>query len=985
MRKKLFFTTAIVAISFVTNSASAENIDERIEVLNGETRIFNNVTANGITTADDDGGVIYNSGTITIGETSFFTDNSVTNGGIGGVIYNEEGKITISNSLFENNKATGSAVSSGGAIYNNALMDAQHNPAAILEISDSGFNYNEASFGGAIDNSGKLNLSNVSFIENDATFTDRNNGGVGGAIFNYWMATVNGGLFKYNHAFDGGAFFNRDTATISSTFTENRAYIGGAVYNEYKMTISDSAFTGNSATNDEETDLPSGKGGAIYNYGKMTIANTTFKENHSDAYYSYGGAIFNDKYGKMTVSDSVFTENTSENGEGYGSGHGGAISNASGAEITISNTTFTGNKTYGSSGSPDAGGAIHNYAGTVKITNSTFTDNETIGSATGMGGAIYNEGLTNAHGVVKISDSSFSGNRASFGGAIDNNDMLTLTNVQFEQNQAHMDYAVGDYGGLGGAIDNNFFGQITITDGSFINNAAEGEGGAIHNEGKISFSGNTVFEGNTSDNVKNDIYNDHGKIDITGDLTLDGGVINSGTITFNDTNLKAKLVEAGNDTTKLIAGTDATHLGTIAGSVNLLLTDDDIAKKVVLEGNKTDFSLGNALYNIDYDNADTYTVAGKKNADQIAESTGANANQANTVEAVMANTSATGNDTFDAIASNINNMLQSGNNSQVKDALDGITAMSPEAAPMIQQTQTQALNQVYNAVGARLSGLASDGVQKLPTDTDWQDATVWMQGLANHAKLNKTSKSYGLKSDTYGAAFGLEKKFENNIKSGIGYAYNKADVDSKGRDTDVKTHTAFVYGEYKPNNWFVNGIISYGWSDYKESKKVIGTKVKAKYDTETFGMQTMTGYDLYTRFMTFTPEVGLRYMHISIEHYTDSAGQKISSTNSSIITGVVGSRIKKTFETAKGLKFSPQVGLAMTYDLKKAHNRSVVALPNGSSYVVNGNNLGRFGVEVGGGLSTEFNEHIEVSLGYEGHFRDDYQDHSGLLGLKYKF
>ena len=155
-------------------------------------------------------------------------------------------------------------------------------------------------------------------------------------------------------------------------------------------------------------------------------------------------------------------------------------------------------------------------------------------------------------------------------------------------------------------------------------------------------------------------------------MSLDGGIINSGTINFSDSSLKATLVDTGDTTTKIIAGADATHLGKLTGSLSLVLTDDDINKKIVLEGDKTGFNLSNTLYNINFNEVDTYTVVGKKDAEQIAESTGANANQAGTVAAIFSDTSASGNVTFDTVASNINEMLQSGDASQGSKALISI-------------------------------------------------------------------------------------------------------------------------------------------------------------------------------------------------------------------------------------------------------------------------------------------------------------------------
>ena len=58
---------------------------------------------------------------------------------------------------------------------------------------------------------------------------------------------------------------------------------------------------------------------------------------------------------------------------------------------------------------------------------------------------------------------------------------------------------------------------------------------------------------------------------------------------------------------------------------------------------------------------------------------------------------------------------------------------------------------------------------------------------------------------------------------------------------------------------------------------------------------------------------------------------------------------------------------------------------NGAAYTVNGEALDRFGVEAGVGLTADVNDNVELSLGYEGRFRDHYEDHTGLFNAKYKF
>ncbi len=318
---------------------------------------------------------------------------------------------------------------------------------------------------------------------------------------------------------------------------------------------------------------------------------------------------------------------------------------------------------------------------------------------------------------------------------------------------------------------------------------------------------------------------------------------------------------------------------------------------------------------------------------------------------------------------------------------DALTALAPETAPAVQQAATEGANQIFSAVGTRLSGgaVASAKQGMSSGDNPFTKVAVWVQGLFNKAKLDDTSKSKGFDSKTYGTALGVESKISDDVKMGVGYAYSKTDIDGFMRDTDVKTHTAILYGEYKPNNWYVNSIASYGWSDYDEKKNVAGVGVKADWDVESFALQMMTGYDMYFNGFGVTPEAGLRYIHVKQDKYTDTAGQSVKSDDSDIVTGVLGAKIAKSYNLSNGMLLTPEFKAAMTYDISHDNSKSTVTLVNGSSYSVTGKPLNRFGVELGAGITAELNDNVELSLGYEGKFRKDYQDHTGLINAKYKF
>ena len=116
-----------------------------------------------------------------------------------------------------------------------------------------------------------------------------------------------------------------------------------------------------------------------------------------------------------------------------------------------------------------------------------------------------------------------------------------------------------------------------------------------------------------------------------------------------------------------------------------------------------------------------------------------------------------------------------------------------------------------------------------------------------------------------------------------------------------------------------------------------------------------------------------------------NVGTKVGSNTSDILTGVVGVKASKNFALDNGMNIRPEARLAATYDLMDDDNNAAVTLANGQGYIVDGEKLDRFGIEAGLGLAADVSDNWELSAGYEGHYRSDYTDHTGMLNAKYKF
>lgn len=505
-------------------------------------------------------------------------------------------------------------------------------------------------------------------------------------------------------------------------------------------------------------------------------------------------------------------------------------------------------------------------------------------------------------------------------------------------------------------------------------------------------SGTAIVADNNANTITDTKVNNGGTLDLgyntfSSNVTMDAGsTLNVGV--KNADKAPAGELTHGNINGDLTVNAPGDE-GAANASMNLIIAADtkfgDESKINLATGGNLDNLVvnNNLLYNLegveDGKITGTEIKVSKKDSSEVAAgvaANGANGNQAGTIAAFVDGLS--GNAQADNITNQISTLVQSGN---VKGAARLAKEVAPVAAPVAQSQVTETTNQVFGAVATRLSGgsVSSAAEGKSSGDSVFERAAMWVQGLFNKSKYDGSND---FKTDSTGLALGAEKYLNSDVKVGAGYAYTNSDVKQGDRKIDVDTHTAFVYGEYKPSDWYVNGIASYNWGDYDE-KKYGG--LSGKYDVNSIALQAMTGYDFHMNGAVVTPEAGLRYINIHQDSYTDTAGQRVSENSSYYLTGIVGAKIKKDYTLSNGMNIRPEARLAMTYDLVNDNSNASVMLANGSAYQVRGEALDRFGVEAGVGLTAEVDDNVEVSLGYEGKFRDHYKDHTGLLNAKYKF
>lgn len=361
------------------------------------------------------------------------------------------------------------------------------------------------------------------------------------------------------------------------TLRGGEAVSGGALYIEDGAAVVaiDVEFNFNVATGD---DADHG-GGAVYNAGYFYAEDAVFDHNRASGTSGSGGAIFSEGDARLQVVRSRFVGNVANraggaveiagdtdddmaaatffevdfdgNEAGTNPGNGGALHVTGPANADIFGGLATGNKASREGGAfwintgklyldgvtatdnvasgndaAQGGGAVFNNGGKVVVVRGTYADNMAVGSA-GSGGAVLN----GPGGVFEAYGATFDANTATrAGGAIEDNSGdglgIVLAEVTATANRT------GGNPGNGGALHITGAGDASLHGGTFADNYAAAEGGALWNgTGTMTIRATQIIDneaaGPTPTMGGGGLFNAGGTVDI------DGGVLFASNATTN--------------------------------------------------------------------------------------------------------------------------------------------------------------------------------------------------------------------------------------------------------------------------------------------------------------------------------------------------------------------------------------------------------------------------------------------------------------------
>ncbi len=613
-----------------------------------------------------------------------------------------------------------------------------------------------------------------------------------------------------------------------------------------------------------------------------------------------------------------------------------AITSQYGANVTLNEDTNTNVMAVANAGAA-YGIAVQNF----NDASGTFTSKGNLTVRAQGRGEAY--GVYAADGgnvdIAQIKSYATSSTATAYGVGVINN--TTNVNIGTEGTKSVLS-GFGKTKGYGLFVEN---GSGAILNGDI---ATTGSTAGIFNDGTVTIAGGTTNGAIIGD----------GTLNIADGAMLDigGATIKQDTLDWN-----GKVV-AKFTSTKQMARINANNIVN-AGTLNLTVGGTGVYKFFT-----------NASANITFDDNDIFDfeqdgvniIVKTKSVDDIAENLNINKDTAQTITNLS-------NADFNAL-NNLSLRAQQEIKNGNASAVDSMAAtLNPETAAVAQSVSGNIQNAIMSLTSARMSGTH---VGRAGGDARLANSAIWAQGL-----YNKTDLKNQFNGDTMGLAAGVEADFGGGIMVGLGYAFSKSDVNANTRTIDIDSDTLFIYGQYKPAHWYANATLSYSGAEYSESGRALGMEVNSNYNVHTLGAKIATGYEFAKWFI---PEVGMKYMNISVEDYNNSLKIKNSFGDTNYLTAMIGAKSAFDIKTKRNWIIQPEIRYGVKYDLISDDSNATVTMPGVESYVVTGDAIDPFGAEAGIGLTLQ-NQNLDVSLNYDIEVRKDYTSQTGMLKFRYDF
>jgi len=271
----------------------------------------------------------------------------------------------------------------------------------------------------------------------------------------------------------------------------------------------------------------------------------------------------------------------------------------------------------------------------------------------------------------------------------------------------------------------------------------------------------------------------------------------------------------------------------------------------------------------------------------------------------------------------------------------------------------------------------------------------WGKAYGTWGDQDDMDNDTGFEYDVVGFMLGYDVQSHPDWLFGINAGYSYTDLDSGvNTNTDIDTINVGLYGSYSKGQMYVDYGVMYSSGDIESDRTIIAgaTSIAANSDTDSDAWTAYieAGRQYPSSNYILTPFIGVMYSTIEVNNYGEKSSVPspalliVDETDDDFYSATLGVKAEYFIDNVLHLKGRLSWSHEFSDDIESTTTARFNAA--GSSFFdTDGIDIDddRFGIGIG--MKYQYSPEITFDLDYDLELAEDFDSHTGTIGMKYKF
>ena len=274
--------------------------------------------------------------------------------------------------------------------------------------------------------------------------------------------------------------------------------------------------------------------------------------------------------------------------------------------------------------------------------------------------------------------------------------------------------------------------------------------------------------------------------------------------------------------------------------------------------------------------------------------------------------------------------------------------------------------------------------------------TLWADGFGGWGEVSGNANAASVNTTVGGVFGGVDVAVLDNVRVGLvgGYSRTSFDIDARSSQGSMDNYDIGLYAGAQFDAVALRGGASYTWHDMSVSRSVLFPGFYGANDgdytlgtTQLFGE---IGYDMSVGAYAFEPFVGLAYVRISGDDFTESgtlaSALSVDGASQGTFYSTLGVRAATTF-TVAGRTLTTSATLGWQHAFGDTNSSADMLFANGgaTSFAIQGVPIAEDVALVGLGLGYQLSDGAALQFNYSGQLSDQANQNTFSAQLSLKF